>query len=110
MTREKLRPKTCCEVCGNTNKKILHRHHIVPRANANSDNSDWNLAILCPNCHSATHCEQINIIGVFPSTSGKILVYVKDGVCNVPGLENSKPYYTPKPKKSLLVDEGLDEV
>jgi hypothetical protein len=102
---EKLRPKIECEICGEKNSKILHRHHLVERIELNTNNSDWNLGILCPSCHSKVHSGSIRIIGVFPSTkppTGKTLVYVKDGVCNIPSLEHAKPYYQPKPESMAL--------
>lgn len=95
------RPKIMCEICGEDNKNVLHRHHIVERTEINSNNDDFNLAIICSNCHNLVHAGEIKIIGVFPGTrppTGRILVYVKDGVCNVPGMENAEPYYTPKPQ------------
>jgi hypothetical protein len=102
----KKRQKIECEVCGEKNTKILHRHHVIERTELNTDNSDWNLAIICPSCHSKHHAGSIKIIGVFPSTkyqSGKILVYINEnGDCNVPALKDSKPYYTPKPKEMKI--------
>jgi len=103
----KKRPKVQCEICGENNIKILHRHHIVERTELHTDNSDWNTCILCPSCHAKTHLkETIRIVGVFPGTSnayGKILVFInEDGVCNVPALKDAKPYYTPKPKSMTI--------
>ena len=103
----KHRPKIQCEICGEKNKKILHRHHIVERTELHTDNSDFNISILCPSCHSKVHLEEtIRIIGVFPSTAniyGKMLVFINDqGICNVPALKDAKPYYTPKPKSMEL--------
>lgn len=95
------RPKIQCEICGEKNKNILHRHHIIPKTDIRCTNDDMNLAILCPSCHSKTHDGTIKIIGVFPSTkpSGKMLVYVgEDNVCNVPALQNAEPYYNPQPR------------
>ena len=91
--------KKFCEICGESNKKILQNHHIVERSETNCDNSDFNLATLCPNCHTKIHTKLIRIIGVFPSTKngGRLLIYVNElGICNVPGMENAEPYYIPK--------------
>lgn len=74
-----LRPKRCCEICGMDDRKILHRHHIIPRQDPRSTNSDNNLAILCPNCHGKTHTGDLIILGVYPSTAGKTLVWHKRG-------------------------------
>lgn len=103
----KKRPKIKCEIdgCDIINPDLLHRHHIIERTELNTDNDDFNIAIICSNHHNLIHLGRIKIIGVFPSTkppTGRTLVYVKDGVCNVPGLENAKPYYTPKPKSMRI--------
>jgi hypothetical protein len=93
------RPKIQCEVCGEGNKKLLHRHHIVERTDLDSNNDDFNIAIVCANCHTKIHTGDLEIIGVFPGTrppTGRILVYKMNGVCNAPGMENAKPYYHPK--------------
>lgn len=105
----KKRPKLHCEVCGESNQKVLHRHHIVERTEQHSDNNDFNLAILCSNCHNKLHAGEIHIIGVFPGTkppTGRILVYVNEkGECNVPGIK--EPYYTPKnPSMKVFINEG----
>ena len=101
----KKRPKTECEICGEKDSNILHRHHIVERSELHTDNDDMNLVIACPSCHSKIHDGSIEIIGVFPGTrppTGRILVYKVDGVCNIPGMEDEKPYYVPKPQSMPL--------
>jgi len=70
-----LRPKVECEVCGLEDRKILHRHHIIPRTDPRSTNSDRNLAVLCPNCHGKVHTGELVILGVYDSTGGKVLVW-----------------------------------
>lgn len=101
--RTKKRPKTECEICGEKDTKILHRHHIVEQTELHTDNSDYNLAIICPSCHSKIHTGTIVIVGVFPSTQpplGRTLVFINEnGECNVPALKDAKPYYTPKTKQ-----------
>lgn len=101
------RPKIECEICGEKNTNILHRHHLVEQTELNTNNDDFNLGILCPSCHSKVHDGSIKIIGVFPGTKpplGRILVYINEqGICNVPSLEYEKPYYTPQPQ-SMKVD------
>lgn len=97
----KKRPKIHCEVCGEKNQKILHRHHIVERTEIDTSNDDFNCAIVCANCHTKIHTGTLEIIGVFPGTrppTGRILVYKLDGICNVPSLKDAEPYYSPKAK------------
>jgi hypothetical protein len=60
-------------------RAILHRHHVVPRCDPRSTNNDCNLAVLCPNCHSLVHAGEIVIVGVYPSTDGRIPVWFRKG-------------------------------
>lgn len=95
------RLKKQCEICEEKDSKILHYHHIIEQTEFETNNDNYNLAVICPTCHSKVHSENIKIIGVWPSTKppGVILVYIKDGLCNFPGMENEKPYYKPMNKK-----------
>lgn len=70
----KKRPKIKCEICGLEQPEILHKHHIVPKSEGGS-NSEYNLAVLCPNCHYSVHAGKIRIIGRFDSTEGNIIIY-----------------------------------
>lgn len=88
-----------CEICGENNKDVLHKHHIIERTDPNTSNDDMNLAIVCANCHNKIHHGGIRIIGIYPSTKlpyARTLVYEINGVSNVPGI--SDPYYTPRAK------------
>ena len=99
MKLTKKRPKIECEICGEKDVAVLDRHHIVERTEVNSNNDDFNLCVICSSCHRKVHNKSIKIIGVFPGTkppTGRILVYIKDRVCNIPGMENAEPYYVPK--------------
>jgi len=71
--------KVACEICGLRDSRILHRHHIIPQCDPRCTNSSQNLAILCPSCHSYVHAGDITIIGVYPSTEGRSLVWFKKG-------------------------------
>ena len=75
----KLRPKIRCEICQIRKRTILHRHHIIPRQDPRSTNCDYNLAILCPNCHSYVHTGELIIIGVYYTTEGFQLMWFKKG-------------------------------
>lgn len=79
-----------CEICKESNKSVLHFHHVIPRTDSNCTD-DWkNVSVVCSNCHNKIHAKQIEIIDIFPSTQqpyNRTIVYVKDGVCNVPGIE-----------------------
>lgn len=76
---KKLRPKIHCEICGLAKRSILHRHHIIPRADSRSTNSDNNLAVVCPTCHSCIHTGEFIIIGVYQTTGGTQLVWFRKG-------------------------------
>ena len=102
MMRRKKRPKIVCEVCGEENQSVLHRHHIVERTEIETTNDDFNIAIVCANCHAKIHTGELEIVGVFPGTrppTGRILVYRINGICNVPGMEDAVP---PRPKPQSM--------
>jgi hypothetical protein len=89
---KKLIPSVC-EICGNDNIVVLHKHHIVERTDPNMSNNEWNLAIICANCHNKIHFNppQIKIIGIFPSTKlpyGRTLIYEENGQSNAPDLKD----------------------
>lgn len=96
---KKVKPeKIECEICGEKDKSVLHHHHVVERVEINSDNSYWNLAVLCPTCHMRHHSGSINIIGIYPSTKpplGRSVIYEENGK-SATGI--TEPYYVPKPK------------
>lgn len=74
-----MRKKVKCEICGLRNKTILHRHHIIPRVDPRSTNSDNNLAILCPTDHALVHSGEIIIIGIYQTTDGMEPIWFKKG-------------------------------
>lgn len=82
-----------CEICNESKIKTLQKHHIIERTEINSNNSFWNLTVICANCHLLVHNQIIEIIGLFPYTNefGRILVYKKNGIPNIEGID--KPYY-----------------
>lgn len=71
--------KKQCEVCGEDDISILHRHHIIPRCDDRCTNKDSNIAILCPNCHTKVHEGEIVIIGVYLTTNGLQPMWFKRG-------------------------------
>lgn len=94
MSKSKL-VKNQCEIgsCSITDPNLLHLHHIIERTEINTTNHDFNLAILCANCHALTHSGRLKIIGVYPSTklpNKRTLVYELDGKRNVENI--TQPY------------------
>jgi hypothetical protein len=90
-----------CEIedCNITDLNLLHAHHILERTELNSNNNDWNIAIICSNHHNMIHAGKLKIIGIFPSTKppvGRSLVYIMENKQNLTG--DIKPYYSPKAK------------
>jgi len=73
--------KEFCEICKNTNAKVLNIHHIIPRCDDRCHNNNSNLAVLCSNCHDLIHVGDIIIIGVYPSTgpNGRTLLHYRKG-------------------------------
>lgn len=106
--KEKLIP-SICEICGETNKAVLHKHHIVERTDLNTSNDNFNLAVICSNCHNKVHAKQIRIIGIFPSTKlpyKRTLIYEENGKSNFPGI--TEAYYKPKPDSMKVIYEDED--
>lgn len=84
--------KNKCEIesCNVTDPGLLELHHIIERTELNTTNHDFNLAILCANCHALTHTGRLKIIGVYPSTklpNKRILIYELDGKRNIEGID-----------------------
>lgn len=94
MRKSKLIKNKCeIETCQVSDPNLLHLHHIIERTEVNTNNHDFNLAILCANCHALTHSGRLKIIGVFPSSrqpNKRTLVYELDGKRNIDGIDS--PY------------------
>jgi len=80
--------KSKCEIesCNVVDVALLELHHIIERTEENTTNNEFNLCILCRNCHGLTHSGRLKIIGVYPSTNppnGRTLVYELDGIKNI---------------------------
>ncbi len=89
--------KSACEICGLRNKAALHFHHIIPRVHSECTNHSFNLVCVCANCHNLIHHEEIKIIGIWPSSNPRtkrLVVFKRNGICNIPELENEPPPYT----------------
>ena len=104
MKKSKLIKNKCeIESCGVTDSNLLHLHHIIERTEANTTNDNFNLAILCANCHALTHSGRLKIIGVYPSTklpNGRTLIYELDGKRNIEHIDS--PYVEFKAKSFKL--------
>jgi hypothetical protein len=97
------REKIICEVCGCKDKETLERHHITEQTEINTNNDDFNLAIICSNCHTKHHLGRLKIIGLVASTQlpyKRTLIYQLDGIKNVEGLDEF--CYKPKQKQMKL--------
>lgn len=108
MRKSKLIKNKCeIETCNVTDPHLLELHHIIERTEINTNNNDFNLAILCGNCHALTHSGRLKIIGVFPSTqlpNKRTLVYQLDGKPNIDGIV--KPYIEFKNKSFKIRGES----
>lgn len=87
--------KNKCEIasCTVSDSQLLELHHIIERTELNTTNHNFNLAILCANCHAMTHTGHLKIIGVYPSTqlpNRRTLIYELDGKRNIEGIDS--PY------------------
>lgn len=63
--------KRCCEICGFSNRKALHLHHIIPRTDPRCTDFPANLACICANCHNLVHSLEIIIEGRFQTTEAE---------------------------------------
>ncbi len=73
--------KEYCEVCDTKDVSTLHLHHLVERTEIGTSNHPLNLAILCANCHARVHANEIELVGLYPSTkppNGRSLIF-KEG-------------------------------
>lgn len=104
MRKSKLIKNKCeIETCQVSDPNLLHLHHIIERTEVNTNNHDFNLAILCANCHALTHAGRLKIIGIFPSSrqpNKRTLVYELDGKRNIDGID--APYVPFKNKSFKL--------
>lgn len=103
MKKSKLIKNKCeIESCNVTDPNLIHLHHIIERTEENTTNNNFNLAILCANCHALTHSGRLKIIGVYPSTklpNKRTLVYELDGKKNI---DINEPYVEFKNKSFKL--------
>jgi hypothetical protein len=104
MGKSKLIKNKCeIETCNVSDQNLLELHHIIERTEVNTTNHDFNLAILCANCHAMTHTGRLKIIGVYPSTqlpNARTLIYELDGKRNIDGIDS--PYIEFKNKSFKL--------
>lgn len=59
-----------CEICGNDDKTVIHKHHILPRYFKLSTDTKDNLVALCANCHTLIHSGKIILEGIYYTTAG----------------------------------------
>lgn len=87
--------KNKCEIesCTVSDPDLLELHHIIDRVKLNTTNHDFNLAILCCNCHKSIDSGRLKIISIYPSTklpNKRTLVYELDGKKNI---DLDEPYF-----------------
>lgn len=110
MSKSKLIKNKCeIESCNVTDPDLLHLHHIIERTEVNTNNHNYNLAIVCSNCHILIHAKKLKILGVYPSTkppNNRTLIYELNGKRNIEGIDF--PYYN-FTNKSFKIYKGKDE-
>ena len=83
--------RSTCDICREV--QPLETHHINGRKIPDAEKS-WNLADLCPNCHTKVHLGQIIIERWLRTTSGLELFWHQKDEENFSG-EQAKPYIIP---------------
>ena len=101
--------RSTCEICSRSSGKI-HIHHIIPRCDELRTSQDnWNLASLCPNCHTDVHDGKVTIIGVYHGTGGRVLKFYYGDSPPEGFLE--REYWHIKPEDNpMVVYRGKDNV
>ena len=82
-----------CDVCGDI--EFLEEHHIRGRKIKNA-NLPFNIANICPNCHTKIHLGEIVIENWVQSTGGRMLIWHKRGEASVTG-NDAVPHLIRKP-------------
>jgi ribosomal protein L32 len=97
---QKALSKDQCEICKQEGTKI-HIHHIIPQCDPRCSQDNWNRAAICPNCHAAVHDGKITIVGVYRSTSGRLLKFYHGDTPPDNFLE--REYWLIKPEDNVMV-------
>jgi hypothetical protein len=67
--------KVKCEICDLLEPRALEIHHVIPRNDPGSHNNNSNLAVLCGSCHNLIHSGEIIVLGIYQSTSGRVIIH-----------------------------------
>jgi len=84
--------KCSCDICGQDIPLVTH--HINGRNIPNAEH-DSNLVHICPNCHYDIHLGNIILESWFMTTSGRELIWHKNGEKSITGKE-AKPFIIPR--------------
>lgn len=68
-----------CSICDENHPSLLDVHRIIPGKD-NGKYTEYNSVCLCCKCHRLCHNGDIEITGIFDSTSGKVLIYKQNQV------------------------------
>jgi len=95
--------KDRCEICGRDDVRI-QIHHIIPRCDPRTSQDNWNLAAICGACHDHVHGGDVTIVGVYMSTSGRVVKFYKGDRPPEGFLE--REYWHIKPEDNPMVIRG----
>ena len=65
-------------ICGNKEYNLLDTHRWKTEGKDGGKYNNFNCLCTCANCHRLIHAGKITIIGVYNSTSGKVLNYIDE--------------------------------
>ena len=91
-----------CGICGKETPIVEHHIHSISKG---GENKPYNIAKICPNCHSLVHYGKIIIEGKFRTTGGLKIIHRNLGEPSITGLEDPPVwiYSDNKQERSLYV-------
>ena len=78
-----------CEIC---NGRAFQKHHIISKC-FGGNNKPENTCMLCANCHTLVHKDEIVLEGRFMTTEGYKLIFHKKEEASITGIEASNNVY-----------------
>lgn len=65
-----------CHLCSESDYHVLDAHRIIPGREGGKYYNE-NIVILCSNCHRRVEAGEIQILGRYKSSNGKLVLHIK---------------------------------